>query len=384
MSRLPKVLVATDKASDAQLIERMVQGEVELVSASTTDADAVSDFERALPDVLILAFDSLEKAERYYLGLFRLSTRIHEHRHRTVVLCNKDEVKRAFELCRKGLFDDYILFWPMTHDTPRLAMSVHHAWRELSAEGQSGPTVKDFGAQARRMDGLDAFLENNLMRVKDEIASARRSLGGADAPLHEALDSFSRKILNGDVPVAQVTDEARWREALARLKDSVLQHQQAVAAGAVQSVDQWVQQFWEEADPFVQSARALKSMVQELEPVVLIVEDDSLQRKILAKVLGSEPCELAFAETGMEALTMLKRLHPDLILMDLVLPDIDGVEVTRRVKSIPRLRSVPVVMITGKSDKDNVINSLSAGAVDFVVKPFERGLLLEKVKRFLQ
>jgi DNA-binding response OmpR family regulator len=80
---------------------------------------------------------------------------------------------------------------------------------------------------------------------------------------------------------------------------------------------------------------------------------------------------------------MLKRAHPDLILMDLMLPDLDGVEVTRRIRSMPGLGSVPIVMITGKSDKDNVINSLRAGAADFVVKPFDRAILLGKVRQFL-
>jgi CheY-like chemotaxis protein len=383
MTRRPNALIATDKVSDAGLVERMLHGEVGSVTASTVETDAVADFERSLPDVLILAFDSLEKAERYYLGLFRLSSRIHQQRHRTLVLCNKDEVKRAFELCRKGYFDDYILFWPMTHDTSRLAMGIHHAWRELTADDESRLGLPALAAQARRMDGLESFLERNLIQGSDKVESVRQSLGHLEDALSEPFNRFAHSVLDGGLAGAQVTDVGVWNQELARLKMDVIAHQQNAASNALQSLEHWVRELREGAAPLVQSARTLKSMLGELRPVVLIVEDDPLQRKILTKVLGQEWFELALAATGIEALTLLKRLQPDLILMDLMLPDLDGREVTKRVKSMPRFQSVPIIMITGRSDKDNVINSLRAGAADFVVKPFDRTILLDKVRHFL-
>jgi CheY-like chemotaxis protein len=83
------------------------------------------------------------------------------------------------------------------------------------------------------------------------------------------------------------------------------------------------------------------------------------------------------------ALTKLRSLRPDLIMVDLNLPDINGIELTRRIKSAPAFKDVPLVVMTGTSNKHNVVESLRAGAVDFVVKPFERERLKAKIQRFL-
>ncbi|MBC7857972.1 MAG: response regulator, partial [Burkholderiaceae bacterium] len=79
----------------------------------------------------------------------------------------------------------------------------------------------------------------------------------------------------------------------------------------------------------------------------------------------------------------LRKCQPDLVLMDINLPDIDGVEVTRRLKLAEQFAGIPVIMITGQSGKDMVIESLNAGAADFVVKPFDKPTLLGKVRKFL-
>ena len=69
--------------------------------------------------------------------------------------------------------------------------------------------------------------------------------------------------------------------------------------------------------------------------------------------------------------------------MDFRLPDIDGIEVTRRLKAIPAYADIPVIMVTARSERTIIVDSLEAGAAGFVVKPFERDLLLKKVEHFL-
>ena len=129
--RLPAdtgILVASDKTEDAALVKKLLDTEFGKVCTSTDPDQTAADFDRNRPDVLVLAFDSIEKSERHNLGLYRHSATIHVQPHRTIVLCGKEEVQRAFRLCREGIFDDYVLFWPMTHDAPRLPMSTLN-WR---------------------------------------------------------------------------------------------------------------------------------------------------------------------------------------------------------------------------------------------------------------
>lgn len=116
----------------------------------------------------MLTFDNLEKAERYYLGLYRLCPMVQQHIHRTVILCNKDEVKRVCQLCMKNYFDDYVLFWPMTYDMSRLAMAVHHALRELAADQAMAQAEQDMGTA---LDGFSQRLIDgalpNVVTVKN-------------------------------------------------------------------------------------------------------------------------------------------------------------------------------------------------------------------------
>jgi DNA-binding response OmpR family regulator len=385
MTQQAKVLVATDSVTDAELVKRMLQGEADSVMLSTVEANAVQEFERVRPDVLVLAFDAIEKAERYYLGLFRRSTLIHQHPHRTLVLCNKDELKRVFELCKKGHFDDYILFWPMTHDTPRLAMGVHHAWRDLRSRHDQGSAASALAAQIRGMDGLDTFLEGNLANGGEQLALTRRSIDRVGQAMNATLDGLTQRLLSGELSqAAELKDAAVWRRELARLRAEVFEAPLQAATRAVEPVQQWLQRFQEGSTPLVQSARQLRALVDSMPPVVLIVEDDPLQQKVLAKVMEAEGCELIFAGTGCEGLAALRRVRPDLVLMDVMLPDMDGVEATKRLKSAQEFQSVPVIMITGQSEKAVVMSSLQAGAADFVVKPFDRETLLAKVRHLLR
>ena len=116
----PRILVSSDSAEDGQHVVRLLKDDFANVQLSSQPQRAVADFEACLPDVLVLAFDKLENAHRYYLGLYRLGQSVHAQPHRTVLLCSKDEVQAAFELCKEDYFDDYVLHWPHAHDGRRL------------------------------------------------------------------------------------------------------------------------------------------------------------------------------------------------------------------------------------------------------------------------
>src|ERR1035437_1795998 len=163
------ILIASDSVTDAALVKELLDEEFEQVFISTDPQRAVKDFERHCPGILVLAFNALEKSERYYLGLYRLSGKIHLQPHRTVILCNTAEVGRVYQLCRKEYFDDYVLFWPMTHDAPRLPMSVHHALRDLAPLSDGGPSVAEFAVQARRLAELENLLDQQMAQGDQRI-----------------------------------------------------------------------------------------------------------------------------------------------------------------------------------------------------------------------
>jgi CheY-like chemotaxis protein len=384
MTANTRIMVATDVATDAELVRKLLADEFENVSLSINQDRSVQDFEQRKPEVLVLAFNSLEKAERYYLGLYRLSQVIHAAPHRTVILCNKDDLKRVYELCKKDYFDDYILFWPMTNDAPRLAMSVHHAARQIEADRASKTAPSEFAAQARRIAELEVQLQQFAARGEQKVEAASRSLRQMGQDIGAALDGFSRKLTDGDLrELVEVRDRRGFEHEVARLKSEQIEPRLTHAAEAVQPVRQWVGALQKDLAPQLESARALQSLADQVRPVVLMVDDDEFQAHLVAQMLADAKMELIAAASGTEALAVLRKRRPDVVLMDIDLPDMNGVEVTQRIKSVEQFASIPVVMITGHSEKHMVVDSLKAGAADFVVKPFDKATVLAKLRKLI-
>jgi two-component system cell cycle response regulator len=113
---------------------------------------------------------------------------------------------------------------------------------------------------------------------------------------------------------------------------------------------------------------------------VLIVDDQAAGREVLEAVLDGQGYELAFAENGLSALAHAETLLPDLILLDVMMPDLDGYEVCRRLRSNPALAEVPVVMITALDDDAAIVRGLEAGADDYLAKPIRRNELRARVR----
>lgn len=105
--------------------------------------------------------------------------------------------------------------------------------------------------------------------------------------------------------------------------------------------------------------------------------------RLLQQIFSDTNIDLICVASGAEALASLRRQRPDLVMMDIQLPGIDGVEVTRRLKAVEQFNSIPIIMITGQSDKEAVINSLEAGAAGFLVKPFDRQTMLPRIRSLL-
>lgn len=117
---------------------------------------------------------------------------------------------------------------------------------------------------------------------------------------------------------------------------------------------------------------------------ILIIDDDSGSRQFFQTVLTSEGYRVSLASDGEEALSYLQLITPDLVLLDLMLPDMDGREVASQIKADHSKPFVPVMMITGRTDLEASVMSLDAGADDFLVKPVEIDELLARVRAMLR
>jgi len=116
---------------------------------------------------------------------------------------------------------------------------------------------------------------------------------------------------------------------------------------------------------------------------ILVIEDQEDNRRILRDLLTSVGYEIIEAVTGEEGVALAETGHPDLILMDIQLPGIDGYEATRRVRAHPALRQVPIIAVTSYALSGDDVKAMEAGCTDYVPKPFSPRALLAKIREYL-
>src|SRR6202158_5403100 len=119
-------------------------------------------------------------------------------------------------------------------------------------------------------------------------------------------------------------------------------------------------------------------------PRILIVDDNETNRDILVTRLETHGYELLQAGDGEEALAAAKQHLPDLILLDVMMPKIDGIEVTRRIKADAGMPFMPIILVTAKADSKDVVQGLEAGADEYLTKPVDQMSLVARVKSVLR
>ncbi len=117
---------------------------------------------------------------------------------------------------------------------------------------------------------------------------------------------------------------------------------------------------------------------------ILVIDDDRLNLRIIGGILRGEGYELAEGNTGERALELYEQFKPDLVLLDVMMPGIDGFETCRRLKKIHGSRCAPVIFITAKNESDDVVEGLGAGGADYLPKPFKAKEVLARIRSHLQ
>jgi putative two-component system response regulator len=126
----------------------------------------------------------------------------------------------------------------------------------------------------------------------------------------------------------------------------------------------------------------MKGMLNQ--PKILIVDDETITRITIEALLSSENYELHFAENGPQGLSMAAQLQPDIILLDVMMPGMNGFEACKQIRLMPGLTEVPIILVTALDDRESRIAGLKAGADDFITKPFDIHELLLRIQNLIR
>jgi adenylate cyclase len=119
-------------------------------------------------------------------------------------------------------------------------------------------------------------------------------------------------------------------------------------------------------------------------PLILVVDDTPENLEIVSMRLATQPYEIVTAVDGEDGLAKARTLRPDLILLDIMMPKLDGIDVTRRLKADASLPFIPIILLTAKSDAKDIVAGLEAGGDDYLTKPFDHASLLARVRSMLR
>ncbi len=130
----------------------------------------------------------------------------------------------------------------------------------------------------------------------------------------------------------------------------------------------------------MENTTTAKMKIPDSQPKVLVVDDEVSVRITIESVLAAENYELHFAENGAQAISTAEKIQPDIILLDVMMPGLSGFEVCQKVRAMPSLAEVPIVLITALDDRESRMAGIKAGADDFISKPFNRQELRLRVQ----
>src|SRR5713226_5311453 len=124
----------------------------------------------------------------------------------------------------------------------------------------------------------------------------------------------------------------------------------------------------------------LRPIEDRIDASILVVDDEPMIRRVVGRGLTAAGCTVSYAADGEEALARLGEALPDLVISDVTMPRMDGFELVRRIRSQAATRAVPVILLTGRDDTEDLVAGMGLGADDYLVKPFALRELLARVR----
>lgn len=316
------LLLATEDSFFADLIASTVGAGHRVVPAFGNVKQTIDLMLSTGAELLLLCYNDIGRSERFYLDFVRDMPPEKADTLRTVVMTYRGHEAQATQLCHRHNLLDYVIAGP-TLDVQRL----HYVLRGLAR-------IKEAASERSELQGrLDraAQLLEGLVDLQQQAETVGTALSTPGAAVPAALSTSISQLLASIEAAAKAT----------------------------------------------RSANLLGKRS------ILVVDDDPLLREICASGLEAAGYHVFEAGDAPEGILVLEQDNVDLILMDLMLPGLDGIAATRKIRAIPRCKAIPVLMLTGHSDPETVKTCGQAGANGFLVKPIDQGTLVEKVRRHL-
>lgn len=375
------VLIVSDSADELRVVRDLIKDDCPSNFTADSEEAGLRLFQERQPAVLVLAFQELGMSERFYLTLYRLCPTIQEISHQTLVLCKSNESKEAYSLCRNGTIDDYLVNRPM-HDPYRLRLAVLQAQGRHAKRAQSASLNRQLSHIGSDLRHLDNFVSKTLTSGQANQTESLQSFREFASRLTRELDQFAAR-MNDAVAAdsAKLIGHDGLREQFDKMRNDRIAPDARQVESQLQKTQQWASQFGDELHDELEHI-GLQNFPPPT-PEILLVDDDDVYREMLGTMLEEVGFRIAMAEDGVTALALMHKRRPDIVLLDYHMPKLDGIATLKKINAEPDLRQVPVLLLTGVSDRETVREVIVNGAAGYIVKPSNRPTILAKIRNLL-
>jgi PleD family two-component response regulator len=375
------ILIVSDSADELNDLQRLLAVDFGNLLKTDKESEGLRFFSKHHPSLLILAFNEIEIAEHFYLTLYKHVSDIKEIHHKTLLLCKHNESDKAYNLCKAETFDDYVADRPL-YDPFRLRLSVTQA---LNSRRQN-KYLKSLNDRVERvtvgLQQFDQFISGHISTGDEHYKKIFRTFKGFNNKLTSELKQLESVFLdNASINSMPEAEKKVMVKQFDRFRVDIFQNESQNVVEQLNKSNDWLKDL---DSNYKNNFKYLQKQDEVCPLNIMLVDDDEFYRDTILAMLEGEGIIVDGVETGKKALENLQEYQPALILLDYNMPGIDGIETLKHIKSNPDTRSIPVIMLTGTSERGVVNRSIVAGAVDFIVKPSDRNTILSKINELLR
>ena len=383
--RHPKVIMLHDNEDDILGAASIIAEQVEEYRTIPVENDIGELVKKYRPSVIIFALSSVQKSIELYTQI--ITDKNIDYPHHSILLCKNRESGVAFRCCIKGLFDNYFVYQPL-YEKFRLKMIIHMGLQISQSNEQY------VGFQDEQLESI----EEELAQMIDEGKECKRSLLDSIADCQKSLKNANEEAEKASISAVliQKINETHIEPLLAELEINIktgldkMINQLLINQVGVKELEARVEEMNKVSVPDQQSilealsntASALSNPPKDAQKI-LVVEDNQLYRDMLVNILVKEEYNVDESADGLNALKKIKNTQYDLVLMDLFMPNLDGINATKQIKSITGGKKLPVIALTGNKNKDLIKTWAEQGLKGYILKPSTKKEILEAVGKIL-
>ena len=434
----PKIIMLFDQAEEVEGANQILVKHIDDFRAIKSSKETAKFIKNSAPDVLIFALNSIDESIEYYSKLIEEGDI--SQKHSAILLCKNKESAIAFRSCIQGLFDNYFVYQPL-YEKYRLLMIVQNSLRQCESQiiisefeddkfdkidqelnhiiEQSSICKKELlnkiqqgqkqlDTLSEQDDLINSKLPTNELINQISNEHIKPLLSSIEFDIKEQLDSILASLLKNQTnPEAkkalQLPNNAIRSKALtAQATKSKLQKQQeAIMATAdpTKNPNLRTKLAIEMAEQEAQKQQQELAQQYHLKPEdieepsisntaklgkILVVEDNDIYREMIINVLSTEGYQVTGANDGLKALKIIKQERFNIILMDLFMPNLDGLNTTKNIQKLSNGVETPVIALTGNKNKENAKKWISIGLKGYLLKPSSKEEILNVVQEIIQ